>query len=596
MQNQDLLDGRNFFYLFYSGAKKILEHQQEINKLNVFPVADADTGSNLASTIRSILDSIKPDQSYKVLTGNIAEAALMGARGNSGIIFAQFLSGLNEETCDCTTINLEDFATSLKKSIKYLYDAIANPVEGTMLTVIREWSEFMYKHKNSEHDFRAVFSNSIEIAKQSLKDTPKKLKVLAKANVVDAGAKGFVVFLEGMNEFLRTRNIRNLLSASRNIEIVDDFPEVTHETFNYNFCTEALIKGENLDRKKIETIIKSYGDSVVMAGTEKLARIHVHTNHPAKLMTELRETGTLSYQKADDMRKQYAAAHQRKWNIALVTDSVCDITEDILEKYQINVVPLNLFFGENQYIDKVTINPEQFYSLMDESSDLPSTSQPSVKSFTNLYSRLLTHYDSVISIHVSGGLSGTVSGAQKAAEKISVESGKRITVLDSKTLSGPLGLLVYRTAQAIENGKTHDEVLEEYNKWADFTEVLVSVKSMKNLVKSGRVSLLKGWFARLLGVKPIISVNKAGKTFLMDKTLSQAGNMRRILKHMKVMMNEKKVWNYFILHANFEEGADWFLRRIEPVAGKSPLSIINTSPVIGTHLGSKTVAVAFMYE
>lgn len=596
MQNQDLLDGRNFFYLFYSGAKKILEHQQEINKLNVFPVADADTGSNLASTIRSILDSIKPDQSYKVLTGNIAEAALMGARGNSGIIFAQFLSGLNEETCDCTTINLEDFATSLKKSIKYLYDAIANPVEGTMLTVIREWSEFMYKHKNSEHDFRAVFSNSIEIAKQSLKDTPKKLKVLAKANVVDAGAKGFVVFLEGMNEFLRTRNIKNLLSASRSIEIVDDFPEVTHETFNYNFCTEALIKGENLDRKKIETIIKSYGDSVVMAGTEKLARIHVHTNHPAKLMTELRETGTLSYQKADDMRKQYAAAHQRKWNIAVVTDSVCDIPEDILEKYQINVVPLNLFFGENQYIDKVTITPEQFYSLMDESSDLPSTSQPSVKSFTNLYSRLLTHYDSVISIHVSGGLSGTVSGAQKAAEKISTESGKRITVLDSKTLSGPLGLLVYRTAQAVENGKTHDEVLEEYNKWADFTEVLVSVKSMKNLVKSGRVSLLKGWFARLLGVKPIISVNKAGKTFLMDKTLSQAGNMRRIVKHMKVMMNEKKVWNYFILHANFEEGADWFLRRIEPLAGKSPLSIINTSPVIGTHLGSETVAVAFMYE
>lgn len=596
MQDQNVLDGRNFFYLFYSGAKKILEHQQEINKLNVFPVADADTESNLASTVRSILDSIKPDQSYKVLTGTIAEAALVGARGNSGIIFAQFLSGLNEETCDCNTINLEEFAISLKKSIKYLYDAIANPVEGTMLTVIREWSEFMYKHKNSDADFLSVFQNSIEVARKSLKETPQKLKVLAKANVVDAGAKGFVVFLEGMNEFIRNKNLKSLLSASRSIEIVEAFPELTHETFNYNFCTEALIKGDNLDRKKIDRIIKSYGDSVVMAGTDKLARIHVHTNHPDKLMIELRNTGTLSYQKADDMRKQYAAAHERKWNIALVTDSVCDLPEHLLEKYQINMVPLNLFFGDNQYIDKVTITPNQFYSMMNESSDLPRTSQPSVKSFTNLYSRLLTHYDSVISIHVSGGLSGTWSGAQKAAEKISAEAGKRISVLDSKTLSGSLGLQVYRAALAIEKGMSHVEVMAEYKKWADLTEVLVSVKTMKNLVRSGRVSLLKGWFARLFGIKPIIAVNKEGKTYLMDKTFSQIGNMRKVVKHMKILMNKGKVWNYLLLHANNEEGANWFLKRIEPIAGKAPLSIINASPVIATHLGDKTVAVAFMYE
>ena len=132
----------------------------------------------------------------------IAEAALIGARGNSGVIFAQFLNGINEETCDCQSISLKDFATTLKNSVNGLYKAIANPVEGTMLTVIREWTEFMYNQKDAL-DFRTVFINSLEVAEKSLMETPEKLKVLSKFNVVDAGAKGFVVFLQGILDFLK---------------------------------------------------------------------------------------------------------------------------------------------------------------------------------------------------------------------------------------------------------------------------------------------------------------------------------------------------------------------------------------------------------
>ncbi len=342
---------------------------------------------------------------------------------------------------------------TLKNSVNGLYKAIANPVEGTMLTVIREWTEFMYNQKDAL-DFRTVFINSLEVAEKSLMETPEKLKVLSKFNVVDAGAKGFVVFLQGILDFLKHQNIKSLLSSHRTIEIVEDIPELSHEKFNYRFCTEALIKGEDLDKKKIDSIIRSYGDSVVMAGTGKLTRIHVHTDQPDYLMNELRHTGTLTYQKADDMMMQYTAAHERKWSIALITDSVCDLPMEIMNDYQIHMVPLNLFFGENQYIDKVTITLDKFYQMMEESKDLPSTSQPSVKAFVNLYSNLLTHYDSVISVHLSDKLSGTFNGAQAAAEKVSKETGKRISVMDTKTLSGSQGLLVYRTALQIANKKT----------------------------------------------------------------------------------------------------------------------------------------------
>ncbi len=595
MIEENLLDGRMFFYLFYSGGKKVLEYQQEINKINVFPVPDADTGTNLASTVRSVMDMIRPDQSFKIITNSIAEAALIGARGNSGVIFAQFLNGINEQTCDCHAISLKEFATSLKNSVRYLYEAISEPVEGTMLTVIREWSEFMYKHKDGL-DFRSVFIKSIEAAEKSLRETPEKLKALAKFNVVDAGAKGFVVFLQGILDFLKHQSIKSLLSSHRSIEIVEDIPELLHEKFNFRYCTEALIKGEDLDQREIESIIHSFGDSAVMAGTKKLTRIHVHTDRPDHLMNELRHTGTLTYQKADDMMMQYAAAHERKWNIALVTDSVCDLPSEVLNEYQIHMVPLNLFFGENQYIDKVTITPDKFYHLMEESENLPSTSQPSVKSFVNLYSQLLTNYDSVISVHLSEHLSGTFNGAQTAADKVSKEAGKRITVLDTKTLSGSEGLLVYRLSLEIAKGKTHDEVLTAWKKWSVNTRVLVSVKNMKNLVKSGRVSLLKGQLAKVLGIKPIIAVNKEGKTYLMDKTLSQKGNMKRVMKHLKLLINERKVWQYVVLHANNEEGAGWFTNQMKELSGQEPFAVINSSPVVGAHLGNKTVAVAFMYE
>jgi len=596
MKVQNELDGKNFFYMFFSGAKKILEHQQEINKINVFPVPDADTGTNLASTIRSVIDTIKPDRSYKATTGAIAEAALIGARGNSGVIFAQFLNGLNEETCDCQSIGLKEFAETLKGSVQYLYKAIAEPVEGTMITVIREWSEYIYQQKDTTTDFRTLFIKSLEVARQSLKETPLKLKALAKANVVDAGAKGFVVFLEGIIEFLTHRNVRNIMAAHREIEIIEQIPDHVVEDLTFRYCTEALIKGVDLDDVAIKKIVQSHGDSVVIAGTSRLTRIHVHTNSPEILMQELRHTGTLAFQKVEDMHMQYAAAYERKWNIALVTDSACDLPEEFMEKYQVHLVPLNLFIGGNQYLDKRTIKPDQFYNMMEEIEEPFSTSQPSEKSFINLYSQLLTHYDSVISVHISKKLSGTWRSSKMAAEKVMGETGKTISVLNGRSISGGQGLQVLRVAQSIENGLSHQAIVDQFESWADSTEALVSVRSMKQIVKSGRVSPLKGWIARILGIKPIIAVDNEGKTYLLDKSFTQIGNMKQVAKRIENMTKDRAVWNYVLLHANNTEGARWFHEQLRPVLNQEPLATMNVSPVIGAHVGNKTVAVIFMYQ
>lgn len=591
------LNGKNLYFLFLAGSKKILENQMEINRINVFPVPDADTGTNLASTIRSIIDNIKPDYSYKATADNIATAALEGARGNSGIIFAQFLYGLSAETGNYQEITLQNFSESLKRSIGYIYEAIANPVEGTMLTVIREWVEHIHHKKDELECFKELLYESYKAAAKSLSETTEKLKVLAKANVVDAGAKGFVLFLEGIMEYLNKNNVKEVLELSQYV-IADEphMEEISPDSLTFRYCTEALIKGEKLDKALIKKTASDFGDSIVVAGSDNQVRLHVHTDKPADLFEKLRPLGKLTYQKADDMFLQYQVAHERKYNIALVTDTTCDLPAELFEKYQIHQVPINIQVGESVYLDKLTIDPETFYTLSEEVSEIPTTSQPNEKSFVNLYSHLATHYDSVIAIHISQKFSGTWSSSYKAAKRVESELNRKISVIDSKTISGSLGLLVLRTAEAIEQGMEHDEILRKVDEWIAKEKLYVSVKSLHNIVRSGRVSPLTGFIAKTLNLKPIISVGDDGKAIMLDKAFSQEGNIRKVLRHIKKDIAEGKLWNYMIVHALNPEGAEKLADTLREITGRSPRFIVNVCPALVLHAGNGTVAVGLVKE
>jgi len=590
------LDGRNLYYAFIAGARKVIENQVELNRINVFPVNDGDTGTNLAATIRSVMESIHPHRSYKITADRIAEATLMNARGNSGIIFAQFFYGLSIETGNLRSITLKQFAESLAKSVSYVYAAVARPVEGTMLTVIKDFADYIYSSRNKFSDFNNMLTGAFEILKKSLLETKSKLAILEKNNVVDAGAKGFVLFFEGIMEFVHNRNIRELISA-RSITIpFQKTEETVTEKMNFRYCTEALIRECKIDREMLIKILESYGDSVVVAGSEKLRRIHIHTNVPSELFNTLRKTGTITFQKADDMVRHFQTANERKWKIALVTDSTCDLSPEFIDTYQINMIPINLNFGENHYLDKVTLQPEQFYNLLSESSDHPKSSQINENTFVNLYSHLASHYDSVIAIHLSDQLSGTFFSSQKAAHKIAGEFGKQITVLNSKNLSGSLGLIVLRAAQAIESGLSHDEVVSMAEKWIRNTRIYVSVKTLKYMVRGGRVSATKGLVAKLLNINPIVSINEAGKAVLFDKTFSQKANMEKVMSHIKKINDSQKIWNYIVLHANNKKSADWFTEKMEKLTNMKPVSVVNISPVIGANAGAGAASVALLYD
>ena len=590
------MDGRRLYYTFIAGARKVIEHQVELNKINVFPVNDGDTGTNMASTIRAVVDTLHPHRSYKITADRIAETTLVNARGNSGIIFAQFLYGMSTETGNFKTITIKQFAESIKNSVRYIYEAVANPVEGTMLTVIKDWANYIYDNRNRITDFNQLFISSFDVLNKSLIATTSKLSVLTKANVVDAGARGFVFFVEGIIEFITNRNLKDLIQVKAETALFEKLEESIPEKVDFRYCTEALIKNSSIDTKSLQVILENYGNSIVVAGSDKMRRLHLHTDNPSGLFSELRNTGTLAFQKADDMVRQSEVVYNRKWKIALVTDSTCDLGQDIIDNYQINMLPININFGENHYLDKITIQPEQFYTLLKENKETPKSSQVNEKSFINLYSHLASHYDSVVAIHLSDKLSGTFNSSRKAAQAISKEFNKPISVINSKNLSGALGLVVLRAAQAIEAGYSHDQVVNMAESWSNHLKIFVSVKSIKYLVRGGRVSAVRGLIARILNINPIVSIDETGKAVVFDKTFNQKANMEKVMGYVTKINQEKIIWNYIVLHANNDDAANYYSEKMENLTHKKPVSVVNISPIIGANAGIGAAAVALLYD
>ncbi|GCD11971.1 DAK2 domain-containing protein [Clostridium tagluense] len=586
------VNGEVLYNAFLSGVIHVRKQKNALNKMNVFPIPDGDTGSNLISTMNAIIEETKFENSIKATINSMADAALIGARGNSGIIFAQFINGINEEINDTEVLTISTFAEALKRAVPYAYKAILNPVEGTMITVIREWSEAVYKLKDATKNFEEIIISTLEDAKISLANTPNLLEILKKHSVVDSGASGFVSFLQGIVNFLKDKNIIKLKLHMEEILLEEEAYNFTAD-ITYRYCTEALISNENLNSDEIKNEIKHLGDSLIVAGNSKKIRIHIHTNKPDELFYILREKGKIVQQKVDDMKKQYEVVNNRKSKTAILTDSIADLPEALIEKYQIHVIPLNLIIEDSPYLDKLTIKPDKFYSMIDSLKEYPTSSQPTIKSVENIFSFLVSHYESIITIIVSKEMSGTFNAVQKASEKF-IEEGKKITVINSKLNSGAEGLLVLEAAKLLESGKNYEQVVEIIEETINRAKIYVSVNTFKYMVRGGRVSAMKGFIGKILNLKPIISIDENGKGIAFGKTFSTKANTKKILDIVKKANQENRIISYNVVHANCHIKASELALKLTENLGQAPEYITEISPVVGLNAGIGAIAVSFI--
>src|SRR6056297_4326657 len=198
------LDGPRFKRALIAASRRVFTYREHLNNINVFPVADSDTGTNMESTLKALSKGVigLSDTSLAVVSKRAAESALSGARGNSGTILSQFFYGITNGIENRTRINTRAFSEIVRRAVDYTYEALSEPVEGTILTVLRVWSEKLVEKSKKTADFAQLFTESLSSAKEALLDTRRRLPSLKKAKVVDAGALGFVHMIEGIVNFI----------------------------------------------------------------------------------------------------------------------------------------------------------------------------------------------------------------------------------------------------------------------------------------------------------------------------------------------------------------------------------------------------------
>lgn len=571
---------------FIHGAQTLIAQRQSLNAINVFPVADGDTGTNMASTVEAILRYGQLKDGMADTLASITDAVSMNARGNSGAIFAQFVIGFNETLPD-RELSERDMIQSLQEAVKRVYGALSHPVEGTMITVMRLWVSELDHLIAKGHDLKEAFDTALLKANDVLKDTPNLLTILKEHHVVDSGAKGFVHFLEGFSAGLFTKT-RPVITFDESMVFEENHVVDANETITYRYCTEALVEGEVGD---IKTHLEALGDSVLIVKSHRFTKIHLHTNMPDQVMALLELHGKLIQQKADDMVIQHAD-FSPKADIALVTDSIADLPQALILDHQIHVMPLTVMVDGAPYLDRITLPASRFYDRVNSFNEYPSSSQPNQKAVEALLRDLLTHYRQVLVLSVSSGMSGTIQVIQAAA---SAFNGK-VAVIDTKKNSGAQGLLVLQAAKLIREGKTLEAIVETVQKSIPLTHIFVSVDTLKYMVKMGRISPVVGRIAKWVNLKPIVSIDTNGKGVTMGSAFSKQQTEAKILKQIDTLASTHEVVSYAIVHGNDAQRARRFAQLLTEKLGQAPTFIEEVSTIVAMSAGPKTFAIAIQLK
>ncbi len=313
MRQVNTIDGQELREMFAAATTWLEKSASDIDALNVFPVPDGDCGTNMLLTMRSCIEEAyrAPDRSASAVAQAMAKGALMGARGNSGVILSQIWRGLAQGLAEKESFTGSDLADALLQASTMAYKGLSNPVEGTILTVIREASSAAQAQvTNGNGDLISVMEAIVSAANESVANTPTLLPVLREAGVVDAGGQGLYTILEGVLRYLRGEveqmQFRKPQMITSNIPLAARTPQmIVADEVPYGYCTEFLLKGEKLNPGKLRTRLEKRGQSLIVVGDESTVRVHIHTLDPGNIIHSAVSLGTLHQVNIRNMDEQH---------------------------------------------------------------------------------------------------------------------------------------------------------------------------------------------------------------------------------------------------------------------------------------------------
>ncbi len=317
----DSCDGRGFRRALEASTAWLERHVEIINALNVYPVPDGDTGINMLLTMQAALKELNssPAQSASVVAHAVSYGALMGARGNSGVILSQLFRGLARSLDKKETFTALDLAQAMTEASAIAYQGVIKPVEGTILTVAREAADAAMAAAEGNNDLLYVLERTVTEARHSVARTPSLLQVLADAGVVDAGGQGLFVILEGALRFMRGEEVGGLPIIEAGVELEAPVEE------EYGYETMFILKGEDLNIEEIREAIAAMGESVLVVGDSRAVKVHIHSMEPGRPLDYAAKLGTLIQISVENLQEQYQEFIRGQARPPLVAEELGDM-------------------------------------------------------------------------------------------------------------------------------------------------------------------------------------------------------------------------------------------------------------------------------
>jgi hypothetical protein len=574
-----------------ASAQKIVQHQEEINRINVFPVADKDTGYNMAATLLGVEGVVaqRKYNSFSELTKDIREGAMINARGNAGMIYTGYLIGFLNKIKDLKTINGINFASAMKKGTNSAYSAILNPVEGTILDVVRTAgikANEMVKIKKEKNIIK-ILEEALVVGQKALAETKEKLEVLKQNDVVDAGGLGFVKILEAWIESLKGEVETKKEDSEPLIKSLYE-NNIHAKESEYKYEVIFIVGKEGLQLEKLKDDLNLLGGSIDFLESEDKVKIHIHTNSPVNIKEAVKNLKIIDWRE-EELEVQDKKITKKK-ELGLVAGETADLPPEFLEKNEIETVPFKIKFNEP---DK---NREgNFYERLKKAKKLPTSLALTFSDYLDHYKKALEKFEKILVITLPSRLSGAYSQARIARSVFKKPEKLNIFVFDCFTAGVAEGLIAMKAQELILKGKKIEEIIEKLKIFCPKVKLLGLISNFKYVVQGGRIRIFKIFV-------PLISlIQKIGILFLFsleDGRVKFLGprfgkNLAAVLAREIEKKTDGKLIKVAISHADNPAAADELKNILEKNPKSEVLFISSVTPVIGVHAGPGALLVGF---
>lgn len=593
----DQLSQKELQKMLLFSYERIERDKEQINKINVFPVPDQDTGNNLAATLKGVKDAVdnKEYSSIEELSNDALDGALTFAQGNTGIIYTGFLAGFFPVISKELSIDAEKLGEAFHKGYERAKESIQNPKEGTMLDVIQAFASGIKEKSKEEKDIIKIFYHALEKANAALLDTPNKMEMLKKAGVVDAGGLGFLMILETYLDTLKEQSEPFAMKSYEKEEM--SRPKRFVQILSNRYEVVALLEDGDYSEKQIKEKLHHLGNCLDVIQVGERTKIHIHTDDPYEVRDIIKRMGTIENLRIEDMAKEVTGEKSvENVSIGIVTDERAGLSSKIVSHYGIEMIPLRISWPEGE-----SIVGENICQRIKEAKKQGVVSQPKIEPippefFMESFKKQLEKFEDILCIVSSSKLSQNYESAVKGREMLNYVERGHVYVIDSRNVSAGQSILILEALEMITEQRKIREILKKLETTILKTNLYCIAEKSDWWNKEKNTPF---WFRKKEEVRYALGEMRHGKIVTAENFKTNdfsTALFNKIEKESRKDIKEGKRLRAVICHGDHLEMAEELKQKLKTIK-KTDISFINvTDPVTSINACPQSLLVGWIIK